>query len=65
MVYEEDFFVWWQGQVQRGGRGNFEEAVGLEEQSEGGHECVAVASGDVHGVCGPADEAIALSCERG
>lgn len=65
MVYEENFLVGWEGQVQRGGRGDLEETVGLEEEREGGHEGVAVPSGDVHRVGGPADEAIAVSGERG
>lgn len=64
MVYEEDFFAWWESEVQRGGRGDLEETVGFEEEREGGHERRAVPSGDVHCVCGPANEAIAAPCER-
>jgi hypothetical protein len=51
--------------VQRGGSGNLEEAVGLEEQCEDGHEGLAVPSGDVHRIGGTAYEAIAFSRERG
>ena len=65
MVYEEDFFAWWENEVQRGGRGDLEETVGLEEEREGGHEALAVSSGDVHRVCGTADEAIAAPHEPG
>lgn len=64
MVYEEDFFAWWESEVQRGGRGDLEETVGFEEKREGGHERRAVPPGDVHCVCGPADEAIAAPYER-
>lgn len=51
--------------MQRGGSGDLEEAVGLEEQCEDGHEGLAVPSGDVHRIGGTAYEAIAFSCERG
>jgi len=31
MVYEEDVLVWWQSQMQYGGRGDLEETVRLKE----------------------------------
>ena len=49
--------------MQRGGRGDLKETVGLEEEREGGHEGVAVPSGDVHRVGRAPDEAIAVSYE--
>lgn len=61
MVYEEDFLVRWESEVQRGGRCDLEETVGLEEEGQGGHERRAVSSWDVHRVCRPANEAIAVS----
>lgn len=65
MVYIEDVLVWWQRQVQRGWRGDLEEAIGLQEQREDGHESLAVPSGNVHRVGGAADEAIAFSSKCG
>ncbi len=46
--------------MQRGGCGDFEETVRLQEKGEDGHESLPVPSGDVHRVGGAADEAIAL-----
>ena len=51
--------------MQRGGRGDLEEAVRLQEQREDGHERLAVPSGDVHRVGGTAYEAIAFSRQCG
>lgn len=65
MVYVEDVLVRWESQVQRGGRCDLEEAVGLQEGREGGHEGGAVPPGDVHRVGGAADEPIAFSRQRG
>ena len=60
MVDVEDVLVARECEMKRGGCGNFEETVGLQEKGEDGHEGLPVSSGDVHRVGGAADEAIAL-----
>jgi hypothetical protein len=51
--------------VQRGRRSDLEEAVGLQEQRQDGHEGLSVSPRDVHRVGGTAYETIAVSRECG